>query len=201
MNIPPGALPPNSVGIAGPGAVGLQATMTFPGVVPQFNMPPPGFPGGVDPMMSFGAVSTSKWSEHKSPDGRTYYYNNLTKQSLWEKPDELKTVIEVSGSAQSTQLIKCELNPFPVPLIRNCCPVARGRNTVRTPAKCTTVTSRPKSLAGKSHRKWSKSKTKSLPKSKFSSKPSPIQFNVCAFIHLWVPFRTELLWPPKRWPP
>lgn len=94
MNIQSGALPPNAMGVAG-GAVGLQATMSFPGVVPQFNMPPPGFPGAVDPMMSFGAVSTSKWSEHKSPDGRTYYYNNVTKQSSWEKPDELKTVVEV----------------------------------------------------------------------------------------------------------
>lgn len=35
------------------------------------------------------------WTEHKSPDGRTYYYNTVTKQSLWEKPDELKTPTEV----------------------------------------------------------------------------------------------------------
>lgn len=35
------------------------------------------------------------WTEHKAPDGRTYYYNNLTKQSLWDKPDELKTAAEV----------------------------------------------------------------------------------------------------------
>lgn len=41
------------------------------------------------------AKSKSIWTEHKSPDGRTYYYNTLTKQSLWEKPDELKTPTEV----------------------------------------------------------------------------------------------------------
>ncbi|KAK9729278.1 U1 snRNP protein [Basidiobolus ranarum] len=29
------------------------------------------------------------WSEHLMPDGRTYYYNSVTKQSLWEKPAEL----------------------------------------------------------------------------------------------------------------
>ncbi|XP_044274125.1 pre-mRNA-processing factor 40 homolog A isoform X2 [Varanus komodoensis] len=34
------------------------------------------------------------WSEHKSPDGRTYYYNTETKQSTWEKPDDLKTPAE-----------------------------------------------------------------------------------------------------------
>ncbi|KDR11070.1 pre-mRNA-processing factor 40 homolog B isoform X1 [Zootermopsis nevadensis] len=41
------------------------------------------------------AKSQSDWTEHKAPDGRTYYYNSLTKQSLWEKPDELKTPAEL----------------------------------------------------------------------------------------------------------
>jgi pre-mRNA-processing factor 40 len=35
------------------------------------------------------------WTEHKAPDGRTYYYNSISKESRWEKPDELKTSIEV----------------------------------------------------------------------------------------------------------
>lgn len=48
-------------------------------------------------LYSFNKSSENKrtWTEHKSPDGRTYYYNNLTKQSLWDKPDELKTAAEV----------------------------------------------------------------------------------------------------------
>lgn len=41
------------------------------------------------------AEKKSDWSEHKAPDGRTYYYNAITKQSLWEKPDELKDAAEV----------------------------------------------------------------------------------------------------------
>uniref|UniRef100_A0A4W3I315 Pre-mRNA-processing factor 40 homolog A n=1 Tax=Callorhinchus milii TaxID=7868 RepID=A0A4W3I315_CALMI len=36
----------------------------------------------------------SIWTEHKSPDGRTYFYNSDTKQSTWEKPDELKSHAE-----------------------------------------------------------------------------------------------------------
>ncbi|XP_053327677.1 pre-mRNA-processing factor 40 homolog A isoform X2 [Spea bombifrons] len=36
----------------------------------------------------------SVWTEHKSPDGRTYYYNTETKQSTWEKPDEMKSPVE-----------------------------------------------------------------------------------------------------------
>ena len=38
----------------------------------------------------------SKWTEHKAPDGRTYYYDSVTKQGAWEKPDELKTPTELA---------------------------------------------------------------------------------------------------------
>jgi len=30
------------------------------------------------------------WTDHKTQDGRTYYYNHITKKSVWTKPDELK---------------------------------------------------------------------------------------------------------------
>ena len=32
------------------------------------------------------------WTEHKAPDGRTYYYNAQTKESKWEKPAEMAQV-------------------------------------------------------------------------------------------------------------
>ncbi|XP_078359162.1 pre-mRNA-processing factor 40 homolog B-like isoform X2 [Oculina patagonica] len=35
------------------------------------------------------------WTEHKAPDGRTYFYNTETKVSTWSKPAELKTAGEV----------------------------------------------------------------------------------------------------------
>ncbi|KAJ3521014.1 hypothetical protein NMY22_g12494 [Coprinellus aureogranulatus] len=34
------------------------------------------------------------WTEHRNPEGRTYWFNTGTKQSVWEKPDELKTPFE-----------------------------------------------------------------------------------------------------------
>ncbi|KAM4046541.1 pre-mRNA-processing factor 40 homolog B isoform 1-T1 [Anomaloglossus baeobatrachus] len=40
-------------------------------------------------------IKKSLWTEHKAPDGRTYYYNTETKQSTWEKPDELKSKPEL----------------------------------------------------------------------------------------------------------
>ena len=39
--------------------------------------------------------ASTAWTEHKAPDGRLYYYNNKTKVSSWQKPDELKSSAEV----------------------------------------------------------------------------------------------------------
>ncbi|XP_072939265.1 pre-mRNA-processing factor 40 homolog A [Epargyreus clarus] len=94
---PPVSLPP----VPGmPPNMGLQPPMGFPPLLAPFSMPPPGFPPfkaeltAPAPEISPLANQTSPWSEHKAPDGRTYYYNSVTKQSLWEKPDDLKTPAE-----------------------------------------------------------------------------------------------------------
>uniref|UniRef100_A0A8C5D3U7 PRP40 pre-mRNA processing factor 40 homolog A n=1 Tax=Gadus morhua TaxID=8049 RepID=A0A8C5D3U7_GADMO len=39
-------------------------------------------------------IVKSVWTEHKSLDAKTYYYNTETKQSTWEKPDDLKSPAE-----------------------------------------------------------------------------------------------------------
>ena len=26
------------------------------------------------------------WSQHQTPEGKLYYYNSITRQSVWEKP-------------------------------------------------------------------------------------------------------------------
>ena len=46
--------------------------------------------------MTSPAATTAKqaWTEHKAPDGRTYYYHAGTRQSSWEKPEELKSEAE-----------------------------------------------------------------------------------------------------------
>lgn len=36
-----------------------------------------------------------EWTEHKSADGRKFFYNHKTKESTWEKPDTLKTAEEL----------------------------------------------------------------------------------------------------------
>ncbi|KAG8129500.1 hypothetical protein E2320_016409 [Naja naja] len=49
---------------------------------------------GGSPVLDTGRKKPA-WSEHKAPDGRIYYYNAETKQSSWEKPDELKSKAEI----------------------------------------------------------------------------------------------------------
>ncbi|TFL01748.1 hypothetical protein BDV98DRAFT_567464 [Pterulicium gracile] len=34
------------------------------------------------------------WTEHRNPEGRTYWFNTNSKESVWEKPDDLKTPFE-----------------------------------------------------------------------------------------------------------
>ncbi|XP_059607839.1 pre-mRNA-processing factor 40 homolog A [Phlebotomus argentipes] len=78
-------------GIPPPGAA-----LGFSPMVSQFSIPPPGFTNfAQDPALAAAAgIIPCEWTAHKSPDGRTYYYNSVTKQSSWEKPDELKTPTE-----------------------------------------------------------------------------------------------------------
>ncbi|KAK8843487.1 hypothetical protein IAR55_007146 [Kwoniella newhampshirensis] len=40
------------------------------------------------------ATKKSQWSEYKNAEGRVYWSHSVTKQSVWEKPDELKTPFE-----------------------------------------------------------------------------------------------------------
>ncbi|NXP89019.1 TCRG1 regulator, partial [Passerina amoena] len=89
------------------------AIPAFPPVmVPPFRVPLPGMPiplPGVLPGMappivpmihpqvaiaaspaSLAGATVSEWTEYKTADGKTYYYNNRTLESTWEKPQELK---------------------------------------------------------------------------------------------------------------
>ena len=45
--------------------------------------------------MASTEANKETWTEHKAPDGRTYYYNAANRQSAWEKPDSLKSPAEL----------------------------------------------------------------------------------------------------------
>ncbi|EOD19858.1 hypothetical protein EMIHUDRAFT_75318, partial [Emiliania huxleyi CCMP1516] len=46
------------------------------------------------------------WTEHKSPDGRTYYYHKERGVSAWEKPPEMMNAAQLSAAAISTSAWK-----------------------------------------------------------------------------------------------
>ncbi|CAH1134769.1 unnamed protein product [Ceutorhynchus assimilis] len=72
--------------------VPLPGMPGFPPIIPPpFSVPPPGFGAAIPPVVVPQTSVSSEWTEHKAPDGRTYYYNNTTKQSSWQKPDCMKT--------------------------------------------------------------------------------------------------------------
>ena len=54
------------------------------------------------------------WTEHKAPDGRTYFYNTETKQSSWQKPDDLKSEAEVTAAALT---YSCPYTLFSLPFL------------------------------------------------------------------------------------
>lgn len=65
-------------------------------VIPPLSLIPPPLANPPPPLPSADPLSTSalQWTEHKAPDGRTYYYNAIEKESRWEKPDEHTSVQE-----------------------------------------------------------------------------------------------------------
>merc|ERR1719259_1240354 len=49
--------------------------------------PPPAVPAAAPPPALVAAAAP--WSEHKAPDGKSYYYNSATQESVWEKPQPM----------------------------------------------------------------------------------------------------------------
>lgn len=89
-----GMMPPMMAGMMMPripaasvqptGPPGVDTTAAAPGTAGTTNGSP----------LEDAPKKKSVWTEHKSLDGKTYYYNTETKQSTWEKPDDLKSPVE-----------------------------------------------------------------------------------------------------------
>ncbi|CAL8267733.1 unnamed protein product [Lota lota] len=113
--MPPGMMPPGMMPPMGGPPMGQMPGM-MPPMMPGMMMPPrmpaaamqPSGPPGVESSAAAPGTASatngsppedqpkkkSVWTEHKSLDAKTYYYNTETKQSTWEKPDDLKSPAE-----------------------------------------------------------------------------------------------------------
>lgn len=99
---PPGQFPP--FGLPPPSFQGNWAPPGWSGPPgAPWAMPSgiiPGLPNPISAAVDEAAVMSkidpdiilkaSEWSEHKSPDGRFYYYHTKKSESVWEKPQALK---------------------------------------------------------------------------------------------------------------
>ena len=71
----------------------LQQQMQPPALGQQMQQPqqaaPPAAAVAAAAASGAAAAPKSAWTEHTAPDGRKYYFNAQTKQSTYEKPQEL----------------------------------------------------------------------------------------------------------------
>ncbi|XP_010928319.1 flowering time control protein FCA isoform X2 [Elaeis guineensis] len=68
---------------------GLASTSSTPASTPAAVMPSTRSATTPLPVSTTPAVPlTCNWTEHTSPEGFKYYYNSITRESKWEKPEE-----------------------------------------------------------------------------------------------------------------
>ena len=58
----------------------------------------PGLPPGVP------LIPQRVWSEHDNPEGRVYYYNKVTRQSVWDKPKDLELIMPLPADLAGPQM-------------------------------------------------------------------------------------------------
>jgi len=71
------------------------ATPTSTTSAPDSTAATNGTAGNKSPKKEEQQQTNTVWSEHVNAEGKKYYYNRLTKKSVWEKPEELKSKEEV----------------------------------------------------------------------------------------------------------
>ncbi|KAL6519756.1 hypothetical protein OROMI_032650 [Orobanche minor] len=59
-------------------------------------------------------IATLNWTEHMSPDGYKYYYNSLTGESKWEKPEELTLYEQQQQQKPSNQHPQAQVSQMQV---------------------------------------------------------------------------------------
>ncbi|XP_010551100.1 PREDICTED: flowering time control protein FCA-like isoform X2 [Tarenaya hassleriana] len=64
--------------------VGIQTVVSTTG-----SMPVGGVPSAASSISQSVTPARCNWTEHTSPDGFKYYFNGVTRESRWEKPEEL----------------------------------------------------------------------------------------------------------------
>ena len=91
------------------------------------------------------ADDPANWSEHKAPDGRTYFYNNVTKASAWEKPDVMKSAAELMLSKCPWKEYKSDAGKVLSWLLLG---IKNSSDPLKSCCRCTTTIMIQRSLCG-----------------------------------------------------
>ena len=93
--------PANVLVRPGPPFVTPTSQPITPTSQPSLSSAPPQLPF---PQTGGGAmlVPTKVWSEHKNSEGKVYYYNKITLQSVWEKPKDFDLILPMPVAMAST---------------------------------------------------------------------------------------------------
>ena len=81
---------------------------------PSMPGPPPAASGapGAQAAQPPPAAAAHGWTEHKAPDGRTYYFHKAKGVSAWEKPDEMKTEQEKVVAAAMQGIVQSKWKEY-----------------------------------------------------------------------------------------
>ncbi|KAG7484612.1 hypothetical protein MATL_G00051750 [Megalops atlanticus] len=106
---PPVMVPPFRVPLPGmhiplPGMLPAMAPPLVPMMHPQLAI-------ATAPAALAGALPLPEWTEYKTADGKTYYYNNRTLESTWDRPLELKEKDKDAEKAKDRPSVE-DLNPM-----------------------------------------------------------------------------------------
>src|SRR5690348_3203108 len=93
-------------------AMNAAANIPLPGGQPQSTMPVNMIPVPGDDGSAKNSPVTFTWKEAKTPDGKVYYYNTMTNETTWKKPDDLKTPAERGASDQWKEYKTPEGKPY-----------------------------------------------------------------------------------------
>ncbi|KAH9396152.1 PRP40 pre-mRNA processing factor 40 [Tyrophagus putrescentiae] len=80
---------------------GVPPVGTFPTFAGAF--PPPAMAvAPIVPATTTEASKTSPWIEYKTPEGKPYYFNPITRQTVWEKPAEMQRGSSTSAASETS---------------------------------------------------------------------------------------------------
>ena len=86
-------------------ALARGISCSFSGTRIAYLLPVRTGPGAMNGVASPFGQPPQVWQEHRTADGRPYFYNTITRVTQWTKPEELLTPAEVSDPFRCAETV------------------------------------------------------------------------------------------------